>query len=358
MSQRNTDKRCSEPCYDKDRDRWRVIVRGTEGVAERPQFATKAAAQKFIDTFRAEVKRNDIDVEGAFDGYLSHLKEDLGRKDTHIATTNHRLGIFLKPFAQLKIKHLSPEKMNQLLTMYKEGHAVATRKSAVRQAKTWGSWLVEKGYLASNPASKLKIIETANAGKLQLRRTESQRLSAACIDAYNKGNEAGLMVLMALGLGLRVKEIRLRLVRDIDDDCRLLWVGKTKTRAGQRQLELPEYIAELLRKQIEGKTPMDYVFKYRSPHVICQWTKKFCKDIGAAIVTAQGLRGGFATLALVQGVAIQAVASTLGHAGTGVTRGHYAEPGSEQSGQVKQMETQLRANTRSQPDPQRQSVLN
>jgi integrase len=52
--------------------------------------------------------------------------------------------------------------------------------------------------------------------------------------------------------------------------------------------------------------------------------KPMCQALGLPIVTAHGLRGTFADLAVEKGTASLAVARSLGHASFGVTARHYA----------------------------------
>jgi len=56
-------------------------------------------------------------------------------------------------------------------------------------------------------------------------------------------------------MGLRAKEIVERVVRDVDDDGRLLWIPESKTEAGRRAQEVPAVLKPYLLRLVEGKKP-------------------------------------------------------------------------------------------------------
>jgi integrase len=59
---------------------------------------------------------------------------------------------------------------------------------------------------------------------------------------------------LALLPGMRVTEIVSRVVRDLDDDGRLLWIPDSKTEAGKRTQRIPEMLrAHLLRFTADRK---------------------------------------------------------------------------------------------------------
>ena len=46
---------------------------------------------------------------------------------------------------------------------------------------------------------------------------------------------------MSLVMGMRAPEIVSRVVRDLDDEARRLWIPETKTQAGKRTLPVPGF---------------------------------------------------------------------------------------------------------------------
>lgn len=138
---------------------------------------------------------------------------------------------------------------------------------------------------------------------------------------------------MCLFLGLRQNAITLRLARDVDPVTRTLYVRGDKTRAGDRQLEIPDLLWPHFEARIEdreAKEPLLPAPKSRDGFHHKDWvrknTQRFCKQLGIEEVTAQGLRGTQATLAEDAGVSAHTVAAQLGHESTTTTHGHYTKP--------------------------------
>ena len=55
-------------------------------------------------------------------------------------------------------------------------------------------------------------------------------------------------------MGMRANEIVTRVVRDLNDDGKLLWIPDSKTEAGPRTLQVPE-LRPYLKALAEGKSP-------------------------------------------------------------------------------------------------------
>ena len=55
-----------------------------------------------------------------------------------------------------------------------------------------------------------------------------------------------MAAMMSLLMGMRASEIVSRIVRDLDDEGRLLWIPETKTEAGKRTLPVPEVLQPYL----------------------------------------------------------------------------------------------------------------
>jgi integrase len=100
-----------------------------------------------------------------------------------------------------------------------------------------------------------------NAGKTQLRIEEARRfVQVALTDYETRHKPMALAAVMALTMGLRASEILKRKVRDLDDDCGILWIDHGKTRNAKRHLRIPEFIRPHLRKLIESQLQDTFVF--------------------------------------------------------------------------------------------------
>ena len=66
---------------------------------------------------------------------------------------------------------------------------------------------------------------------------------ATAAELADRGDTGAVAAMMALLLGMRATEIVSRVVRDLDDNGRLLWIPTAKTEAGKRTLHDVEKVA-------------------------------------------------------------------------------------------------------------------
>ncbi|MFO0575822.1 MAG: site-specific integrase [Polyangia bacterium] len=135
-------------------------------------------------------------------------------------------------------------------------------------------------------------------------------------------------------LGLRTSEVRLRQVRDLDDDAQYLWVDGGKTANARRHLEVPESLRPALRRLAEGKAPTELLFGTsqtggpRARQKLWEMVRRLCRRAGLPAVCTHSLRGLHATLAVQSGAASHVVAASLGHGSFAMTQRHDAQPSS------------------------------
>jgi integrase len=194
-------------------------------------------------------------------------------------------------------------------------------------------------------------------GKPTLNIDESRKFLKTALDDGSPGAIASAMALM---MGLRVTEITTRVVRDLDDDGRVLQIYKSKTRAGTRNVVIPPSLRPRLAALVVGKTPTDLIFTF-GRHFLTVYTKRICAAAGVPIVPAHGLRGSAASTALqlssgmgngtdlgmlgemTLGRTVEEIARNVGHADQGATlRKHYLSPGTEESSRGARLENMLR----------------
>ena len=96
--------------------------------------------------------------------------------------------------------------------------------------------------------------------------------------------EAGAVAaLMALLMGMRVSEITDRIVRNLDDDGRLLWSTDAKTHAGIRRLQVPQQLQPPLRRIAANKQPMERLFGPNTHrHKVLRHVRRICKAAGSS----------------------------------------------------------------------------
>jgi integrase len=216
--------------------------------------------------------------------------------------------------------------------------AAATYRNMLAQAKSFMSWAVRRKLIARDVMADVQPRGVPNRGKPQLRVNEARMWLAKAQELADAGDVGAVAAMMTLLLGVRASEIVNRLVRDIDDDCTLFVIPKTKTDAGKRTLEIPELLQPYLKKQIEGRDADAWLFPAESksgkhwrdwPRLCVQ---RICDLAGLLPMTAHGMRGTQASLARAHGATAHLVAAALGHSSTRMQDQAYVRPDAAQQG--------------------------
>ncbi len=208
----------------------------------------------------------------------------------------------------------------------------STHHVMLRRTRAFFRWTVERGYLSQNPFAHIRPLGQSRAGKIQLTIDEARLFKELAIQQAASGDVAALGVLLLLLLGLRAGEVLARQARDLDDDARVLWITRGKTKNARRRLEVPLEIQEPLRRLVLDKAPHERIFgsnrKGEARNKAYLWFKvrALCDAAGVPRVCSHSLRGLHATLALEAGATPHLVAAALGHGSFRVTARHYAEP--------------------------------
>jgi integrase len=112
---------------------------------------------------------------------------------------------------------------------------------------------VKQGWIATSPLADVRPIGQRNRGKRQLRIDEARKLVDLCIREANAGDEGAVGAITAFLLGLRASEVTDRVVRDLDDDGRLLWIEFGKAKRSRRTLEVPALLRPYLLALAKGR---------------------------------------------------------------------------------------------------------
>jgi integrase-like protein len=135
-------------------------------------------------------------------------------------------------------------------------------------------------------------------------------------------------------LGLRASEVTDRVVRDLDDNGRLLWIEFGKTKRSRRTLEVPAllrpYLLALAKDrpadaQLISRTISERTGKNRDRHWLLYHVERLCAEAEVPVVCTQSLRGLHASVATDAGATSHVVASALGHSSPAVTHAHYID---------------------------------
>jgi integrase len=205
-----------------------------------------------------------------------------------------------------------------------------SRLNTLAEAKTFCARAKVNGWTDQDLLVGVRGEGRRNFGKKKLSVDESRKLVALCLVLAGSSNPkkrvAGIAVLMALLFGMRASEITGLQVRDLDAGGTIIRINRSKTRAGIRALQVPEWLRPHLQQLAQNKQPTDLlVGKERT--WLHRNVRAICKQAGVTEVPPHGLRGTHADLALIASATPQAVSQALGHTSLTTTYRHYADQG-------------------------------
>src|SRR6188768_1418107 len=333
MAQRTKGRRVLGP-YRISGPRWRIIVVEESGSRTARNFETEAEAVQVVRSLNREIKkREETTIAQAKERYEAYLRDEKQNKERSFTATLWRLGIFF-PDPEISLSALTAQKCAgyyQALrfreTKYRKPLAVDSHRNILAEAKTFLKWSVERGYLRTNPLEGVQGTGKRRHGKPQLRIDEARRWQARAMRLADEGEAGAIAALVTLVMGMRAGEVVSRIVRDLDDGGRLLWIPDSKTEAGKRTLQVPDLLREHLLGLVEGKKASDLLFGYHDRNWPRKWVARICKAAGVPRVTAHGMRGLHGTLAVETGLSAHAVAAALGHESVTTTLQSYAKAG-------------------------------
>jgi len=320
----------------RDRAGFRVIQVKANGDREGICYPTEEAAREAIEKLLAEINRPEKTIRDALKEYETYMREEKGNKENSIDQTQRKLRRF---FADLDVAltDLTHERAEALYVALRTSKRIPQKRAttpdgtpcvdagesktisvdyhrnALSEAKTFLRWCAKKKWIEANPLEHVEGIGKRSHGKEQLRIDEARRWISVAVKKANEDEAGAVAAMMTLLLGMRCSEVISRVVRDVDDDGRLLWIPDSKTAKGKRTLKVPEVLRPYLLELTEGKQPGDLLFGYHDRAWPRAWVQRICEETGVVVVTAHGNRGLHGTLSIEAGVTPQAVADALGH---------------------------------------------
>lgn len=298
-------------------ERFRVhIVTGSGKASETRyrSFAERAPAVAYAESARGEAQGRT--VKGAIEAFCAR-KVELGRAAATIESYEDRLGMLLGPVRDRPLRSVAG-RGEELYAAARIGRAADTHRNALSVGRQWGTWCVKQRWLRANPFADVEPVgvRVYGADKERLMVDESRVLQAYC--HAHAGDPGAVITLAYLLLGPRASELVRRDVRDLDDGGRLLWIGKTKSKAGRRRFLVPPELVPLLIAIAAGR-PSDAPLFVRdggirwTRHVAYGHVRRVCKAAGVPVLPPQALRRTQATLATDAGATGLMVAAHLGH---------------------------------------------
>jgi integrase len=346
MGRRKGD-RVAGPYFDKTRKRWRLIVIGADG--ERTYQPVSSEAEGLAEKERAErdlIRTAGRTIADALAEYAEYIKAK-GNKADHIDDTMWKSGrIFPNhdlPLASLRSK-ADAKRLYQELQAYVspqtgKPYAPDSHRNMLIQARTFLRWCKdEQGWIDVNVFEGIKGMGRRHRGKKQLTTDEAARWFEVALRWASQKREGAVAALVALNLGLRSSEICKRVVRELDEDGRILRVTDSKTEASNRAVEVDELLRPYLLQLCHGKTAHEYIFgkgtKLRNRAWPRKWVKKICRAAGVPEVGAHSMRGLHTSITVEAGrtshivaKALREASSNIGHGKTSITASTYVGPG-------------------------------
>ena len=346
-----------------EKDRWRIIIL-EKGVRRSEYLATLPEAQKRMSRLKKQQGKAEAFTVGMMLDAYSKEREVLGKVLPLTSQTQAgRICDFLASILERRVSSVtstiaarlysdlieSPRQSGKLLS-------VASHRAYLSFTKGLFNWAVKKGIIGSSPFSAVTPVGKPNAGKTQLRIEEARRfVQVALTDYETRRKPMALAAVMALTMGLRASEILKRKIRDLDDDCGILWIDFGKTRNAKRHLQIPEFIRPHLRELVGNRGQDAFLFvSERSGRPVRHaslWAavQRLCIAAGATAVSTHSLRGLYATLAVESGALSETVASSLGHGSFAMTEKHYAQASSVSNVRTARVDQLLTSGRASEP---------
>lgn len=306
-------------------------------------FTTRDGAEAHLARVRVEladgtrqigdpVISDSITIGHAIEAYGKYLDEK-GLKPGPNAERLRRLRMFFTDQAML-LSGLTPVRCASYYEALRtcvsirtgKVYSVDTHRNVLAEAKMLAAWCTGKHWLRANPLAAVEGKGKRRHGKAQLRIDEARRWMAKATELADAGDVGAVAAMMTLLLGMRASEIVSRVVRDLDDDGRLLWIPDAKTEAGKRTLRIPDPLRTYLQHLAANRKPDALLFGQHWRDWPRESVQRICEATGVPMVTAHGMRGLHSTLAMEAGVTGHVVAASLGHETVSTTVQSYAKP--------------------------------
>jgi integrase len=208
----------------------------------------------------------------------------------------------------------------------KRPYSVDTCRNTLAEARMLLKFAIGKSWLRRSPLDGVEAHGKRRHGKEQLRLDEARRWLGKAVELAAAGDAGAVAAMMALLLGMRASEIVSRVVRDLDDDGKVLVIPESKTRAGRRQLQIPDLLQPHLQRLAANKPPEARIFGSHWRDWIRKSVRRVCELAEVPMVCAHSMRGLNASLAVAAGATGHLVAASLGHESQTTTFQSYADP--------------------------------
>lgn len=276
-----------------------------------------------------EVKNNDF--------ILKRFTVDMlakGLKESSIRTYMNNIKPFFS-YTKLNYAEVTPQDIIDYLAIRKVALNVHGKKNSKSYIVTicrtmfvfWG-WAYRKHHIEQDIMRDVDRVKSKQKKKERITPEEME----ACRECVQKDSEKALLELM-LSTGLRVGEIAVLKIEDIDFDSKKVHINEGKSDSAERDVYLTIRARNAIRKYIKNRTS-GYVFRPQRKILkddvpigkgsIEAWAKKIGKRAGAHCkTTVHVYRKTFASEKYRQTKDVKLVSILLGHASTAITEKYY-----------------------------------
>lgn len=339
------------------KQRYRLIHKSA-GRRQSLFYPTLAEARRAKARLEKEARKLDEKpVEELITEYIRYVGEYEGYREQTRHNEQHRLRRFFQERASdMRLSTVTERQAEQMYLSHTQqlrrttGRPLSptTQRGDLRILKRFGAWAQKAGYVARNPFGHVTPIGRDRAGKLQLRMDELDRwLQVAWADVEGDSSSA-LVAMLCLWRGLRVSEVLDRTVRDVDESGSVLVIERAKTAAGNRRVDIPEFLRPQVDKLCAGRESAAWLFpSARKPsarlsrQAVNKRVSSICRRAGVPLICPHSLRGLNATLKLQAGASEDYVARSIGHTSFAVTLRHYVDPGVKAAVDARRVDTAL-----------------
>ena len=294
---------CSEKQVQKELLRFILEIESNEEKLQATKFNFSKFAAEFLESYvRNNLKPRTYDYyKYLIDG---RLKKWFGNKDINKIKRADVMD-FLNNYSSELEKSTLKKYRNCLITMF--------------------NYAIKKDYLQINVAEKVDIPRGKQVTKKENCYTYPQ-LQELILALENEKSNRKMFVIIAMTTGMRREEICPLTISDIDLINNTITVDKamveskefgvlitdTKNRSSVRQVDIPDYLKELLSEYI--KTLRNDRLFHILPDTMTSWFNKFIKRKDLPHITLHGLRHSYATYLINNNIDINTISTLLGHA--------------------------------------------
>jgi integrase len=145
---------------------------------------------------------------------------------------------------------VTPQRAQSFYDEFRVGRSVDYHRNTLAEARSFMRWCIKQGWTTVNAFENVEGVGRRKTGKRQLTGDEARKLYAWLMwkvsrranESEIRDSDAALACLLCLTLALRQKDVRQRLVRDVDLDATLLRISGGKTKASNRPRRVPTYL--------------------------------------------------------------------------------------------------------------------